>query len=255
MGDALDLTYINSRVERDPRRDPRGVARRSGRPTGSAASTRTIAMPVEQENRRADRTGEPFALEYRMFTADDRIVWIRDEAVLVRDEQGNPKYWQGVMTDITARREAENEPGRGRGPLPGPGRADADDHLPGLRRRTAVHAVHEPAVDRDPRLHAAGLVRRRRPVRQAGAPRRRGARGTRARIGRGARRHVPPDREGRPHRVDPRPGAAHPGRRGQAEVLAGRADRHHGAHARPGARTRPDRWNEKRRNASASSTR
>ena len=25
----------------------------------------------------------------------------------MRDEHGNPKYWQGVMTDITARREAE----------------------------------------------------------------------------------------------------------------------------------------------------
>ena len=42
-----------------------------------------------------------------MFTTDDRMVWIRDEAVLVRDEHGEPKYWQGIMTDITARREAE----------------------------------------------------------------------------------------------------------------------------------------------------
>jgi PAS domain S-box-containing protein len=49
---------------------------------------------------------EPFTAEYRMFHGDGHAVWIRDDAVLVRDEQGTPLFWQGVMYDISAQREA-----------------------------------------------------------------------------------------------------------------------------------------------------
>ena len=42
-----------------------------------------------------------------MVARDGRIVWFRDEAVLQRSEEGEPAYWQGVMMDITARKEAE----------------------------------------------------------------------------------------------------------------------------------------------------
>jgi signal transduction histidine kinase len=38
-----------------------------------------------------------------MFAKDGRIVWIHDEAVLVRDEDGAPLYWQGVMSETTER--------------------------------------------------------------------------------------------------------------------------------------------------------
>jgi PAS domain S-box-containing protein len=62
-------------------------------------------MVVETE--RTDRTGEPFALEYRMLHKDGDYRWIRDEAVLVRDEQGSPLYWQGVFSDVTERKRAE----------------------------------------------------------------------------------------------------------------------------------------------------
>ncbi|HEX5850774.1 MAG TPA: PAS domain S-box protein [Rubrobacter sp.] len=60
------------------------------------------------ETGRTDRTGEPFALEYRMLHADGDYRWIRDEAVLVRDEQGNPMFWQGVFSDVTERKRAED---------------------------------------------------------------------------------------------------------------------------------------------------
>ncbi|WP_266096564.1 PAS domain S-box protein [Rubrobacter marinus] len=54
-------------------------------------------------------TGEPFEEEYRCIARDGREVWVRDEAVLLRDERGEPLYWQGVKIDITARKKAELE--------------------------------------------------------------------------------------------------------------------------------------------------
>ncbi len=63
---------------------------------------------VRRENERTEATGEPFSIEYRMIARDGRVVWFRDEAVLVCDEaDGTPRYWQGVMIDITDRKAAE----------------------------------------------------------------------------------------------------------------------------------------------------
>ncbi len=52
-------------------------------------------------------TGAPYSAEYRMFTKDGPIVWIHDQAVLVRDDDGRPLFWQGVMLDVTERVDAE----------------------------------------------------------------------------------------------------------------------------------------------------
>ena len=46
-------------------------------------------------------------MEYRRFAKDGRLVWIRDEATLVRNEEGEPLYWLGVQIDITERKRAE----------------------------------------------------------------------------------------------------------------------------------------------------
>ena len=35
------------------------------------------------------------------------VVWFHDEAVLIRDADGNPRFWQGVMFDITEQKEVE----------------------------------------------------------------------------------------------------------------------------------------------------
>ncbi len=56
---------------------------------------------------RTNATGEPFRMEYRMISRDGRVVWVRDEAVLVRGQEDEPLYWQGVMFDITEQREAQ----------------------------------------------------------------------------------------------------------------------------------------------------
>jgi PAS domain S-box-containing protein len=49
----------------------------------------------------------PSISEYRMITRDGRVIWVSDETRLVRDPQGKPLFWQGVMIDITARKRAE----------------------------------------------------------------------------------------------------------------------------------------------------
>lgn len=47
------------------------------------------------------------ATEYRMHRRDRRMVWIRDEAVVVPDRLGRGRQMQGVLYDITERKEAE----------------------------------------------------------------------------------------------------------------------------------------------------
>jgi diguanylate cyclase (GGDEF)-like protein/PAS domain S-box-containing protein len=62
---------------------------------------------VLAEEVRTDRTGEPFKIEYRVIAGDGRVVWVRDHAVLVRDEDGEPLYWLGVQYDITEQKRTE----------------------------------------------------------------------------------------------------------------------------------------------------
>jgi PAS domain S-box-containing protein len=58
---------------------------------------------------RSDASGEPYSGEYRLLAADGRIVWIRDEAVLLRDQEGTPVHWQGVMMDISDSKAASED--------------------------------------------------------------------------------------------------------------------------------------------------
>jgi PAS domain S-box-containing protein len=52
----------------------------------------------------ANETLQPWRAEYRVIAKDGRVVWIHDQAVLVRGSDGKPLCWQGVMVDITAQR-------------------------------------------------------------------------------------------------------------------------------------------------------
>ena len=62
---------------------------------------------VRAESERTGGTGEPFRLEYRQRAKDGRYVWIREESVLVRDDDDEPLYWQGLLFEITERRHIE----------------------------------------------------------------------------------------------------------------------------------------------------
>jgi PAS domain S-box-containing protein/putative nucleotidyltransferase with HDIG domain len=63
---------------------------------------------VIAEDDRTNHKGEPFRVEYRLIARSGEIRWVRDEAVLIRDEGGAPLYWQGFILDITERKRAED---------------------------------------------------------------------------------------------------------------------------------------------------
>jgi diguanylate cyclase (GGDEF)-like protein/PAS domain S-box-containing protein len=65
---------------------------------------RTWVLTAEERSR---ASGEPFSEEYRLLAKDGSVVWVRDEAVLLRNEAGESLYWQGVLVDVTDRKEAE----------------------------------------------------------------------------------------------------------------------------------------------------
>jgi PAS domain S-box-containing protein len=52
-------------------------------------------------------TGSSISIEYRMKSKNENWVWVRDESILIKDENGKPIYLQGVYLDITERKQAE----------------------------------------------------------------------------------------------------------------------------------------------------
>jgi len=53
-------------------------------------------------------TGKPLDCEYRMIRSSGSLVWVRDEAVVVRDGDHQSPYLHGIMRDITERKDFEH---------------------------------------------------------------------------------------------------------------------------------------------------
>src|SRR5919201_3591021 len=63
---------------------------------------------VLADHERVFAAGESsWAFEYRLVARDGRTVAVRDEAVVIRDDDGTPLYVQGFLMDVTERKEAE----------------------------------------------------------------------------------------------------------------------------------------------------
>ncbi len=62
---------------------------------------------VTAEDMRTHETGDDFREEYRMIGPGGRVVWVRDEAKLLRDEATGDSVWHGVMFDITDLKRVE----------------------------------------------------------------------------------------------------------------------------------------------------
>ena len=71
-----------------------------------------MAHPDDREEIRASylraaTAREPWNAEYRMRTRDGRTIWVHDETTFLHDEDGNSTFMQGVISDITERKLAE----------------------------------------------------------------------------------------------------------------------------------------------------
>src|SRR5262249_21880732 len=55
----------------------------------------------------ARRLREQLSAEYRLTARDGRTVWVSEKSAVVRDVATGRLYWQGVMVDITERKEVE----------------------------------------------------------------------------------------------------------------------------------------------------
>ncbi|MGZ4124698.1 MAG: PAS domain-containing sensor histidine kinase [Actinomycetota bacterium] len=75
---------------------------------------RTIRHPADRAKvlaaeRTAEVTHQPFHVEYRMIARDGRMLWFRDDAVVVEDAETGGTFWQGVMFDISAEKQAAEQ--------------------------------------------------------------------------------------------------------------------------------------------------
>ena len=70
------------------------------------ADDREIALAAEK---RFQDTHEFFYAEYRMFARDGRVLWFRDEAVMLQETEDHGLVMQGVLYDITAHKRLEEE--------------------------------------------------------------------------------------------------------------------------------------------------
>ena len=62
---------------------------------------------VIAEDIRTNKTSEPFRIEYRMRHRKGHFVWIKEDASIIKGEDGIPLFWQGVLLDITEQKQAE----------------------------------------------------------------------------------------------------------------------------------------------------
>jgi PAS domain S-box-containing protein len=79
---------------------------------GDAESWRRALHPDDRrrvlaQDARACSNGETFSAEYRIMKKDGEIAWVHDESIAVPDEHGEVRFWQGVLFDITERKQAQ----------------------------------------------------------------------------------------------------------------------------------------------------
>jgi diguanylate cyclase (GGDEF)-like protein/PAS domain S-box-containing protein len=97
---------------------------------------------------RGRESGESFTFEYRLISRDGRVVWFRDSAVVIRDDLGVPRQVQGVMLDMTERKQAEEKAAF----------LAYHDKLTGLPNRAMFEELLELAISRARRHEASVAV-------------------------------------------------------------------------------------------------
>ena len=64
---------------------------------------------VLAEVKQIDSTGASLDIEYRALCRDGRMLWIKNQATMIRDDSGRPRFTQGILSDITERVQRETE--------------------------------------------------------------------------------------------------------------------------------------------------
>jgi PAS domain S-box-containing protein len=62
----------------------------------------------DETNRHIAEGTTRFALEYRLVTAENKVVWVLGRASIHLDAEGKPEYYDGVLTDITERKTQQS---------------------------------------------------------------------------------------------------------------------------------------------------
>ena len=180
--------------------------------------------------------GEPVDVEIRIKARDGEYRWIRDQAVIVYDDEGEPRWSQGIWLDVTERKLAElaleEAEHRYRGIV---------EHVPAAIYLDKVDASMEsvyvsPQIETIAGVTSRAVDGRARPV--AAPHRRRGPRPGRGLLPAGGggeatvERRVPDAHARRPHDLGPRRDHVPRRARRGAALHAGRDLRHHRAQAR-----------------------
>jgi diguanylate cyclase (GGDEF)-like protein/PAS domain S-box-containing protein len=105
------VLYVDSVIESEPMMDVSpsvidllGISREEflSRPNAWVETIHPEDLDsVIAESDRSNLTGEPFRMEYRVVHPDGHMVWVREDAVLIADEDGEPLHWLGLMLDVT----------------------------------------------------------------------------------------------------------------------------------------------------------
>ena len=75
---------------------------------GNIIHKEDVRAVIENLSQSINKGYDSFEMEYRIFTGEGQIRWVEEHTFIQRDENGNPVHFQGIIFDITERKEAQD---------------------------------------------------------------------------------------------------------------------------------------------------
>jgi PAS domain S-box-containing protein len=75
---------------------------------GNIIHKEDVRAVIENLSQSVNEGYDSFEMEYRIFTGEGQIRWVEEHTFIQRDENGNPVHFQGIIFDITERKEAQD---------------------------------------------------------------------------------------------------------------------------------------------------
>ncbi|AKB23267.1 PAS domain-containing protein [Methanosarcina sp. WH1] len=76
-------------------------------PYGSIIHRDDIGTVIETLKRNIAEGQDSFSIEYRIFTGDGKMLWVDEKTFIQRDKEGKATHFQGLVVDVTERKEAQ----------------------------------------------------------------------------------------------------------------------------------------------------